>query len=246
MDDDVELRRLRERVYGAGGATATRAMRERLAELENRVRLPADGVDLDAVPAVPRIDTSDAATPAPTSADASAGAEIDAAPPSRVLRWTLTAVGAVALLGAGVAIGAAVTASAPAAATADSAAATTPDPAAALYPELTFPQTIEDAISADVLRDSAIESGSTRYIATVSDFQIFFAQPNDGDGRCIITFTATDNRPWSAACASGAQEGTAVFGIDDRLTVAIGDPAGADVGGIPIRLSESVTAFVAR
>ncbi len=124
--------------------------------------------------------------------------------------------------------------------------ASTPDPAAALYPELTFAQTIEDAISADVLRDSAIDSGSTRYIATVSDFQIFFAQPDDGDGRCIITFTATENRPWTAACASSAQEGAAVFRIDDRLSVAIGTPDVSQVGGIPIRLSESVTAYVAR
>lgn len=240
MDDDVELRRLRERVYGPEGATATPAMRERLAELENRVRQPAE-VTHSAAPAdAPGTAIPDAAAPAPAPADVSAATTV----PSRTLRRALTAVGAVALLGVGVAVGAALTAPAPAA-TANPAAATA-DPAAAQYPELTFQQTIEDAISADVLRDSAIDSGSTRYIATVSDFQIFFAQPDDGDGRCIITFTATDNRPWSAACASGAQEGTAVFGIDDRLKVAIGDPAGADVGGIPIRLSESVTAFVAR
>lgn len=244
MDDDVELRRLRERVYGPEGATATPAMRERLAELENRVRRPAEVAHPAAPADAPGTAISDAAAPAPAPAAVSAGAEIEVAPLSRTRRWTLIAVGAVALLAVGVAVGAAVTAPAPAV-TANPAAATA-DPAAAQYPELTFPQTIEDAISADVLRDSAIDSGSTRYIATVSDFQIFFAQPDDGDGRCIITFTATDNRPWSAACASGAQEGTVVFGIDDRLKVAIGDPAGADVGGIPIRLSESVTAFVAR
>jgi hypothetical protein len=252
MDDDVELRRLRERVYGAEGATATPAMRERLAELEDRVRPLARNADLSAPADASRIEASGVATAASAPEDVTPEHETenpDAAPPSssRALRRTLIAVGAVALLGAGVAVGAAVTASAapaptPIPVTADSAV----DPAAARYPELTFQQTIEDAISAEVLRDSAIDSGSTRYIATVSDYEIFFAQPDDGDGRCIITFTATDNRPWSAACASGAQEGAAVFRIDEGLTVAIGTPDASQIGGIPIRLSESVTAFVAR
>ncbi|WJS90729.1 hypothetical protein [Microbacterium testaceum] len=145
-------------------------------------------------------------------------------------------VGALALLGIGIAIGAS---------TAPTMAAT-PDPAAAAYPELTFPQTVEDVISAEILRDSGIDAASTRYIATVSDFRIYLAQPDDGDGRCIVTFTSTDNRPWSAGCASGAQDGAAIFGIDDTLTVAIGDPDDSDVTGIPIRLSPSVTAYVAQ
>lgn len=226
MDDDVELRGLRESVYGADGERATPAMLERLAELENRAR-PAIEVTESPAPQSPPAD--------PEAADEPASAE---APVSRrVPRGVLTAVGAVAVLGLGIVIGSTATASMPAA---------TADPAAAIYPELTFPQTIEDAISADVLRDSAIDSGSTRYIATVNDFDIYFAQPADGVGRCIVTFTATDDRPWSAGCASGAQEGAAVFGIDDRLTVAIGDPADSEVDGIPIRLSESVTAYVAR
>ncbi|MCJ1708395.1 hypothetical protein [Microbacterium sp. VKM Ac-2923] len=244
MDDDVELRRLRERVYGAGGAPATPAMLERLAELEDRSR-PATGVIDRLPPADP--------TKAPREPDGVDGPDsIDepervhdpadaAAPATRpVLRGVLTAVGAVALLGVGFAVGSAATSSMP------GEPAATADPAAAIYPELTFPQTIEDAISADVLRDSAIDSGSTRYIATVNDFDIYFAQPAEGVGRCIVTFTASDDRPWSAGCAIGAQEGAAVFGIDDRLTVAIGDPRDSEVDGIPIRLSESVTAYVAR
>lgn len=237
MDDDVELRRLRERVYGADGSSATPAMRERLAELENGVRRPAVVVD-------PPVPANTPAKPGGEGPDPTGPErEVPDPAPTGRLRWTLAAVGAVALLGAGVAIGAAVTASAPAAA--DPAAAT-PDPAAALYPELTFRQTIEDAISADVLRDSGLASGSTRYIATVSDYLIYFAQPDDGDGRCIVTVTASDERPWSAACAPGAPEGAAVFRIDDGLTVAIGDPDEADVRGIPFRLSESVTAYVAQ
>jgi hypothetical protein len=260
MDDDVELRRLRERVYGAGGAPATPAMLERLAELEARFRPavpPTTPAMLERLaelearfrPAVGIVDppVSAGSTEAPVEPERVDQSADAAAPASRpVLRGVLTALGAIALLGVGFAVGSAATASMPADPSATVAPAATVDPAAAMYPELTFPQTIEDAISADVLRDSAIDSGSTRYIGTVNDFDIFLAQPAGGDGRCIVTFTAADDRPWSADCASGTQEGAAIFGVDDGLTVAIGDRDDSEIDGIPIRLSESVTAYVAR
>jgi len=225
MDDDVELRRLREQVYGVDGAEATPAMIARLAELEESVRpATAEG---DPPPEVP-----DAEPPAPVD-------DVTAQPARRpVLRGALIALGAVALVGLGVAFGS--TLAAP------PSTAATPDPAAESLPELTFPQTVEDVISAEILSDSGIDPSSTRYIATVSDFRIYLARPDDGDGRCIATFTSTDNRPWSAGCASGAQIGAAVFGVDKTLTVAIGEPVSSGVDGIPIRLSDSVTAFVAR
>ncbi|WP_295852799.1 hypothetical protein [uncultured Microbacterium sp.] len=265
MDDDVELHRLRERVYGAGGATATPEMIERLAELEERARRTAVPVTVAAPASVEAPDSH--RPPSPVGARAEAPAALGAlassapgeapgastpdgdanrppatipdaasSPPRRLLRIIATAVGALVVLGIGIAIGAS---TAPT-------VETTPDPAAAAFPELTFPQTVEDVISAEILRDSGIDAGSTRYIATVSDFRIYLAQPDDGDGRCIVTFTSTDNRPWSAGCASGAQEGAAIFGVDDTLTVAIGDPDDSDVTGIPIRLSPSVTAYVAQ
>lgn len=258
MDDDVELRGLRERVYGAEGATATPAMIERLAELEDRARrsalsdtatapgpagpAPAPGHPVPAPVAAPTpagTATGPAApTPPADTLDPIDPPTPDAGPltPRRVLRIVLTGVGALALIGIGIAIGASIAPT----------MAATADPAAAAFPELTFPQTVEDVISAEILRDSGIDAGSTRYIATVSDFRIYLAQPDDGDGRCIVTFTSTDNRPWSAGCASGAQEGAAIFGVDDSLTVAIGDPDDSDVTGIPIRLSPSVTAYVAQ
>jgi len=249
MDDDVELRRLRERVYGAEGASATPAMIERLAELEERVRrsgssaapesagstpAPVAPVAVRSVPGA-AAPLEDPPTPGAAAPDEDPSTP-DAAPltPRRVLRLVLLSVGALALLGIGIAIGASVAPT----------MAATPNPASAAYPELTFPQTIEDVISADILRDSGIDAGSTRYIATVSDFRIYLAQPDDGDGHCIVAFTSTDNRPWSAGCASGAQEGAAIFGVDETLTVAIGDPDDSDVTGIPIRLSPSVTAYV--
>ncbi|MGN7969693.1 hypothetical protein [Microbacterium sp. 22296] len=283
MDDDVELRILRERVYGTGGERATPAMIERLVELEDRVRRSADvasapageeGKPLVLDPArtaaeyalATRLATAPGSRTLPSDSDPAfpSGVPVQSgptappqptidptyatAPTARpVLRAVLLAVGALAFLGVGAAIGSTATATAPApTATAAAADTVTVDPAAATYPELTFAQTIEDAISADVLRDSAIDSGSTRYIATVNDFEIYLAQPDDGVGRCIVTFIATDDRPWSAGCATGAQEGAAVFGIDDRLSVAIGVPDASQVDGIPIRLSESVTAYVAR
>ncbi|MDQ1075247.1 MULTISPECIES: hypothetical protein [Microbacterium] len=225
MDDDVELRRLRERVYGVDGAAATPAMIARLAELEENARRPPIVED-------PPADVPDAEPPTPAD---------DVTEPSTrrpALRWALIGVGAVALVSVGVAIGSTFAAPPSTAATAD--------PAEASLPELTFPQTAEDVISAEILSDSGIDPASTRYIATVSDFRIYLARPDDGDGRCIATFTSSENRPWSAGCASGAQVGAAVFGIDERLTVAIGEPVSSGVDGIPIRLSDSVTAFVAR
>lgn len=246
MDDDVELKGLRERIYGLHSASATHEMIARLEALEERHRTesastPAGapeprGTDAEA-PGAGIPERSDAgqhpnATPPPEATAAGR--------PRRTLRWTMAAIGAVALVGFGIAIGANLT---PPSVSADPASA---DPASARYPELTFPQTVEDVISADILRDSGIDPASTRYIATVSDFRIYLARPDDGDGRCIATFTSTDNRPWSAGCASGAKEGAAVFGVDKTLTVAIGDPVSPEVDGIPIRLSDSVTAYVAR
>lgn len=229
MDDDAELRLLRERVYGVEGASASPEAIARLAELEESGRRAGsgDGTPVRSPgppPAEVADETPDAETP-------------DALPsaPRALPRWVLAAVGAVALVGIGIAIGASLALPAASA-----------DPAAAELPELTFPQTVEDVISADILLDSGIDPASTRYIATVSDFRIYLARPDDGDGRCIATFTSTDNRPWSAGCASGEQIGAAVFGIDDGLTVAIGEPVESAVTGIPIRLSESVTAYVAQ
>lgn len=229
MDDDAELRLLRERVYGVEGGSASPEAIARLAELEESGRRAgSDDATPTGTPVPPSAEVADE-TP-----DAEAPDAISSAP--RVLpRWVLATAGAVALVGIGIAIGASLALPAASA-----------DPAAAELPELTFPQTVEDVISADILRDSGVDPASTRYIATVGDFRIYLARPDDGDGRCIATFTSTDNRPWSAGCASGEQVGAAVFGVDDDLTVAIGEPAEPAVTGIPIRLSESVTAYVAR
>lgn len=235
MDEDAELNRLRERIYGVDGASASAAEIARLRELEERQRggvATAAAAEQQAVGGRDAVDRPDDDAVAPVPDDGSAGP----APARRAVRWTLTALGAAALVGIGIAIGSSL-APTPAASA---------DPAAAELPELTFPQTVEDVISADILRDSGIDPASTRYIATVSDFRIYLAVPDDGDGRCIATFTSADNRPWSAGCVSGAQEGAAVFGVDDSLTVAIGTASPSTVTGIPIRLSDSVTAYVAR
>ncbi|MFF7682296.1 hypothetical protein ACFZA2_05975 [Microbacterium sp. NPDC007973] len=232
MDEDVELEGLRERVYGVDGARATPEMIARLAELEERRRAaPPSSADEVREPRGGDATTADAAGAEATHAEAGPAA----GRARRALRWAVAAAGAVALVGLGIAIGANL---APPAASAD--------PAAATYPELTFPQTVEDVISADILRDSGIDPSSTRYVATVSDFRVYLAQPDDGDGVCIATFTSSDNRPWSVGCASGSAGPSAAFGIDTALTVAVGDTDPTAVEGIPIRLSDSVTAYVAR
>lgn len=223
-DDDLELVRLRERVYGGGESAPSDDDIARLSLLEDRLRVYAA---LDAAAVEPR----DAAEPPGAPAADELPSAVPLARP--LLRRTLTALAAVALVGLGVAIG--------------FAAATQPAPAdasAPALPELAFAQTAEDVISGDILSDSGIDPASIRYIATIRDFRIYLAVPDDGDGTCIAVFTSTDNRPWSAGCASGGQPGAAVFGVDEKLTVAIGDPADDAVAGTPVRLSESVTAYV--
>lgn len=237
MDEDVELEGLRERIYGPDGASATPEMIARLAELEEGRRADPTPSSDDLRDARGGDATApDAARPDPEHMDAEPAAAVPGGGHARrVLRWALAAAGAVALVGLGIAIGAGLAAPAASA-----------DPASAAYPELTFPQTVEDVISADILRDSGIDPSSTRYIATVSDFRVYLAQPDDGDGVCIATFTSSDNRPWSVGCASGSAGPSAAFGVDGDLTVAVGETDPSAVDGIPIRLSDSVTAYVAR
>lgn len=221
-DVDVELVHLRERVYGGRGSAPTEAEIARLAALEDRARAATAPAGLDPDPEAPADDALPPDEPA-----------VRRAPTRPVARRVLTALGSVALLGLGGAIGFAL------------AHVPTPaDASAPLLPELAFVQTSEDVISADILSDSGIDPASIRYIATIRDFRIYLAVPDDGDGRCIAVFTSTDNRPWSAGCASGGEPGAAVFGVDENLSVAIGDPADDTVAGTPIRLSESVTAYV--
>ena len=221
-DVDVELVHLRERVYGGRGSAPTEIEIARLAALEDRARAGT-------TPAVP---VPDPEAPADDAQPPDEPA-VPRAPTRPVARRVLTALGAVALLGLGGAIGFAL------------AHVPTPaDTSAPLLPELAFVQTSEDVISADILSDSGIDPASIRYIATIRDFRIYLAVPDDGDGRCIAVFTSTDNRPWSAGCASGGEPGAAVFGVDENLSVAIGALADDTVAGTPIRLSESVTAYV--
>ena len=209
-------------MYGGRGSAPTEAEIARLAALEDRARAGTAPTVLAPDPEAPADDEQPPDEPA-----------VPRAPTRPVARRVLTALGAVALLGLGGAIGFAL-AHVPAPA----------DASAPLLPELAFVQTSEDVISADILSDSGIDPASIRYIATIRDFRIYLAVPDDGDGRCIAVFTSTDNRPWSAGCASGGEPGAAVFGVDENLSVAIGDPADDTVAGTPIRLSESVTAYV--
>jgi hypothetical protein len=223
-DDDVELARLRERVYGGRGSAPTPDDIARLGALEDRARTATR---------VNEPPLAGGAEPRYPETDASGADEPPRSTSRPVLRGILTALAAVALVGLGVATGYGL-ANAPVSA----------DSSAADLPELAFVQTAEDVISGDILSDSGIDPASIRYIATIRDFRIYLALPDDGDGRCVAVFTSSDNRPWSAGCASGAQPGAAVFGVDEKLTVAIDDPADDTVAGTPIRLSESVTAYV--
>ncbi|WP_431796100.1 hypothetical protein [Microbacterium enclense] len=227
-DDDVELNRLRERVYGDTGTPATPEEIARLTVLEEARRTPA------AAPPAP---------PAPLAETAPGGAEddepTDATPPRH---RALAAIAAVAvagvLLGAGYAVGVA--------SPAFVAASSTPSPPPAVrYPELAFPQSDDDVISASIIDDSGIDPATTRYIAVMRGFRVFLAQPERGDGVCVVTFIVVNDQPWSAGCTTGGPfDDGAVFGIDQHLSVGLGDTSRMSIRGTPVRLSESVTAYV--
>ncbi|MCT2084742.1 hypothetical protein M3D75_01280 [Microbacterium enclense] len=227
-DDDVELNRLRERVYGDTGTPATPEEIARLTVLEEARRTPT------AAPPAPPAPLAETA-----SVEAAEDEPTDATPPRP---RALAAIAAVAvagvLLGAGYAVGAA--------SPAFVAASSTPSPTPSVrYPELAFPQSDDDVISASIIDDSGIDPATTRYIAVMRGFRVFLAQPERGDGVCVVTFIVVNDQPWSAGCTTGGPfDDGAVCGIDQHLSVGLGDTSRMSIRGTPVRLSESVTAYV--
>jgi hypothetical protein len=232
-DDDVELNHLRERVYGATATPATPAEIARLAALEEGARArraptPAPG-GAPAVTAPAAADPSDAVEHTP----------VDAAPPRhRALAVIAAVTAAGVLLGAGYAAGVA--------SPAFVGASATPSPAPSTrYPELAFPQTEDDVISASIIDDSGIDPATTRYVAVMRGFRVFLAQAERGEGVCVVTLIAVNDQPWSAGCTTGGPfDDGAVFGIDQHLSIGLGDTSRMSIRGAPVRLSESVTAYV--
>lgn len=232
-DDDVELTHLRERVYGATATPATPDEIARLAALEEEARARrAPTPEPEDVPAV------GAASAHPTE-DAVEHTPVDAAPPRhRTLAVIAAVTAAGVLLGAGYAAGVA--------SPAFVGASATPSPTTSTrYPELAFPQTDDDVISASIIDDSGIDPATTRYIAVMRGFRVFLAQAERGEGVCVVTFIVVNDQPWSAGCTTGRPfDDGAVFGIDQHLNIGLGDTSRMSIRGTPVRLSESVTAFV--
>lgn len=232
-DDDVELNRLRERVYGATATPATPEEIARLTALEEDARARR-------APR-PASERAPVVGPAPVHPidDAVEDPPLDAAPPRhRALAVIAAVVAAGVLLGAGYAAGVA--------SPAFVAASATPSPTPSTrYPELAFPQTEDDVISASIIDDSGIDPATTRYIAVMRGFRVFLAQAERGEGVCVVTFIVVNDQPWSAGCTTGGPfDDGAVFGIDQHLSIGLGDTSRMSIRGTPVRLSESVTAFV--
>ncbi len=241
-DDDVELNRLRARVYGETGTPATPAEMARLAALEDTARVqraPASTPSVGSA-APPGAAPPGAAPPDAAAPDETADEVRDATarrPRALAVIAGLTAAGV--MLGAGYAAGVA--------APAFVGVSPSPSPTPSVrYPELAFPQTDDDVISAGIIEDSGIDPASTRYIAVMRGFRVFLAQRQRGEGVCVVTFTVADGEPWAAGCTTGGPfDDGAVFGIDQHLSIALGDASRMSIEGTPVRLSESVTAFVA-
>ena len=158
--------------------------------------------------------------------------------PHRVLAVIAAVTAAGVLLGAGYAVGVGMPAFV--------GASPTPTPTlGAPYPELGFPQTDDDVIPASIIDDSNIDPASTRYIAVMRGFRVFLAQRDRGSGVCVVTLIVVNDQPWSAGCTTGGPfDDGAVFGVDKNLSIALGDTSRMSIRGTPVRLSESVTAYV--
>lgn len=237
-DDDVELNHLRERVYGDTATPATPEEIARLAALEEDARTRrAPTPAPERAPAVTAPAVTAPAVPAP--ADTVEHTPVDAAPPRhRALAVIAAVTAAGVLLGAGYAAGVA--------SPAFVGASATPSPTPSTrYPELAFPQTEDDVISASIIDDSGIDPATTRYIAVMRGFRVFLAQAERGEGVCVVTLIAVNDQPWSAGCTTGGPfDDGAVFGIDQHLSIGLGDTSRMSIRGAPVRLSESVTAYV--
>lgn len=238
--DDVELRRLRERVYGGTGDPPTPDEIARLGALEDVLRR-----DAVRAPHAPASKAPSPAVPAPAGpvlaatdeGDRPEGRDADPHRP-RVFSLIVGVVAALALLGAGYAAGVA--------SPAFVAASATPSPSASpRFPELTFPQTDDDVVTAQLIDDSGIDPATTRYIAVVRGFRVYLAKRERGEGSCVVTFVDADDEPWAAGCTTGGPfDDAAVFGVDQHLSIAIGDTSRMTITGTPVRLSESVTAYI--
>lgn len=238
--DDVELRRLRERVYGGTGDPPTPDEIARLGALEDVLRR-----DAVRAPHAPASKAPSPAVPAPAGPVLAATDEGDRPEERdadlhrpRVFSLIVGVVASLALLGAGYAAGVA--------SPAFVAASATPSPSASpRFPELTFPQTDDDVITAQLIDDSGIDPATTRYIAVVRGFRVYLAKRERGEGSCVVTFVDADDEPWAAGCTTGGPfDDAAVFGVDQHLSIAIGDTSRMTITGTPVRLSESVTAYI--
>ncbi|MFG6475171.1 hypothetical protein ACFXP7_02175 [Microbacterium sp. P06] len=228
-DSADELRRLRERVYGAG-AEATVADMDRLRDLETppSVNLAPHTPQGPHAPPPEAIDH----TPAPPEGPHTPAA-VDAADTPRRSRWrTVLGTIGIALLVGVAAFVAGMSVAAP--------------PAPDELPEFLLPQTQEDIVasSPDDPIAETVDLSSTRFIARIDDVDVFIARPPDSPGVCIFTRVASSEVFSGTGCSAGGPgRGGVGYGMVGGLQIFVGEPSGPVVGD-PIRLSESVTAYV--
>lgn len=240
-DDDVELNRLRARVYGDTGTPATADEVARLTALEDDARARRAAAAHAGAEPDPATALDPAAASAPPGDVVAEHDDVTAESPNRRPRALAMIAG---LTAAGVMLGAGYAAGVAAPAFVGASPSPSPTPSVR-YPELAFPQTDDDVISASIIEDSGIDTASTRYIAVMRGFRVFLAQRQRGEGVCVVTFTVADGEPWAAGCTTGGPfDDGAVFGIDEHLSIALGDTSRMSINGTSVRLSESVTAFV--
>ena len=222
-DEAAELDELRQRIYGPDSTTAfTEAELERLRALET-VSAPSAPINVSVTPDAELGD-----------ADSSLEPELVSAVPLRAQRrpWRyllVATVAGLALTGIGYAVGVMVT---------------TPEASEAL-PEFAFDQTDEDLLPESFLaEDDTLDPASTRFVGRIDGYAIYLAQNAQSDGVCALALTE-DAPPVAVSMGCFGPmtgDGGGSFGVTDTLEIGLG-ARHPEPQGIPIRLSESVTAY---
>lgn len=244
-DSEDELRLLRERVYGHGG-TPSAADVARLQELESGAPGASERSSAQRGDAGPPRRETDPFEPTEDGEDAELPSDLDPTDatddPNPADRGRFSWRAVVSTVVVALAVGGAAFA---AGLVAGTTAATPPVPED--FPELLLPQTQEDVVTSDPDDPVAktVDLSSTRFIARIDGLDVFLARPADAPGVCIFTRITSSAVLSGVGCSEGspAQRSSLGYGMVGGLQLYVGEPTGP-VTGNPIRLSESVTAYV--
>jgi hypothetical protein len=221
-DEAAELAELRRRIFGPDGAVEVNPVDlDRLRSLES----VGNSDPTDAVERIPDDQTTAEPAAAPLPAQVTPHKAANTA-----WRWWLAGtVAGVALVVIGYVIGV---------------LSTTPEAPEAL-PEFGFDQTDDDLLPDTFLTENEnLIPDSTRFVGRIDGYDIYLAQTVGLIGVCVVALTDSVQPQFaSMGCSEGSlTTGGLRSGVAANLEIEVGEKQ-PELGGMPVRLSESVTAY---